>query len=262
MRLTNILLLTAVALSVALPATPKTEPQSQQAKQTYQRSGNEGVVIGTVLFSGRPPGRKLIEMSADSVCAKRNPRAFLDDMVVTRRHLANVLVYIKGGPALDELRFDTPSTPVVLDQQGCRFVPHVSGIQVNQTLEVRNSDPTTHNVHATPKLNPDWNQSQPAGGAPLIMKFGHSELIVPIKCNQHPWMKAYVGVLSHPFFAVSDRKGAFRIEGLPPGNYTIAAWHEMFGEKTLDVTIAPRSQQNLNFSFSSKDQRAWNYSPR
>ena len=253
MRLKNIPLLTAVALSLALPVIPGAEPESQQAKRSYQRSGNEGMIIGTVSFLGRSPGRKLIDMSSDSVCNQRNPRAFIENIVVTRGHLANVFVYVKGGLALDELIFDTPSTPVVLDQQRCRFVPHVLGIQVNQTLEVRNSDPTTHNVHATPKYNPDWNQAQQAGAVPLFERFRRVDVMIPIKCNQHPWMKAYVGVLSHPFFAVSDRNGAFRIEGLPPGNYTIAAWHEEFGEKTIDVTIAPRFRQTISFSFSPKD---------
>jgi plastocyanin len=229
----------------------------QTAKQPYQRRGDEGSIRGTVFLTGRPPANPRIDQSADPACVARNPRARTEWIVGRKGRLAGVFVYIKTGAPLDEYSFAAATPRVVLDQQGCRFIPHVLGMQTSQTLEVRNSDPTTHNVHGTPKLNPEWNQSQPAGGTPLIMKFGHSELMVPIKCNQHPWMKAYVGVLSHPFFAVSDRNGAFTIEGLPPGNYTLGTWHEKFEDRTIDVTITSSSNQTVSFSFNSKDQRAW-----
>jgi hypothetical protein len=259
MKLERALFAAAVVLAATVMSVPALPVKSsfQTAKQPYQRVGNEGSIHGTVLLFGKHPANRRIDEWADPACVSRDPGARTEWIVGRKGRLANVFVYIKTGGELDKYSFPTPTSRVVLDQQGCRFIPHVLGIQTNQSLEVRNSDPTTHNVHQTPRNNPDWNQSQPAGAAPLLVKFGHAELMVPIKCNQHPWMKAYVGVLSHPFFAVSDRNGAFQIEGLPPGTYTIAAWHEEFGEKTLDVTITPRSKQTISFSFSSKDRRAW-----
>jgi plastocyanin len=255
MRFKQVFLTTAVVLIFAffMSASPPAQSDSQSTKRPYQRTLNEGVIAGTVAFIGRPPAPRRIDMSTDPICAKSDPRAFMEDIVVRRGRLVNVFVYVKTAPVLEGLSFDTPSSPVVLDQRACRFVPHVFGIQVSQTLETRNSDPTIHNVHAVPMNNPDWNQSQPPGGEPIVSKFGHPDVMVPIKCNQHPWMKALVGVLPHPFFAVSDRNGNFRIEGLPAGKYTIAAWHERFGEKTSEVTVSPGPQSRLDFVFNAKD---------
>jgi hypothetical protein len=165
------------------------------------------------------------------------------------------LVYVKEGRALNEWSFETPTTPVVLDQRGCRFVPHVLGLQTKQILEIRNSDATFQNVHATPKKNPDWNQSQPPGADALTTKFRFPELALPLKDNQHPWKRAYAGVFEHPFFSVTNESGAFSIEGLPPGTYKIAAWHERFGEKTIEVVVTAGSGQYLHLSFASNDRR-------
>lgn len=243
-----------LGLAILLSGVSPTQSKSQ-SKHPYQRVGNEGSVSGVISFSGRPPARKRIAMDADPSCVKANSRALTEDTLVVRGRLANVLVYVKSGSALSDLTFDTPPTPVVLDQRGCRYAPHVLGARVNQVLEVRNSDPTIHNVHPTPKNNVQWNQSQMIMGPPLRVTFAHSEVAVPIKCDQHPWMKAYLGVFAHPFFMVSDRTGRFTIEGLPSGNYTIVAWHERFGEKTVDVTITSQSSQSANFEFSALDDR-------
>jgi hypothetical protein len=228
---------------------------SQSAKTTYRRNGGEGSLAGTISLSGIPPDPKRIDASADPICYEANPDPLTEYFVGAEGRLANVLVYVKSGAALESLNFETPATNVVLEQRGCQFIPHVLGLQLNQTLEVRNGDRTTQNVHATPKNNPDRNQSQAPFSEPVTMRFGNPEVAIPIKDNQHPWKKAYVGVFTHPFFSVSDRKGAFTIEGLPPGNYTIGAWHEEFGEKTFEVTIYPGSPQSLDISFDVADSK-------
>lgn len=233
------------------------QSESQSTKKPYQPNESEGYVTGTVSLTGTPPGPKKIDMSADPVCAQSNRHPLTEGIVAKGGRLANVLIYVKTGAALEGLSFEAPATNVVLDQRGCRFIPHLLGLRVNQTLEIRNSDRTTHNVHATPRISPDWNMSQSAGAEPLLVHFARSEVVIPIKCNQHPWMKAYVGVFAHPFFAVSDKRGAFRIEGLPPGDYTIAAWHEEFGEKTFQVTIKAGAEETLRIRFSATDRRLW-----
>jgi hypothetical protein len=244
---TTALLFAVVGYAGSLPAG---NPKPQTAKKLYQRMGNEGIINGTVLFSGQRPKEWMIDTSADPACRITNPNPQTEFIVGSKGRLANVFVYIKGGGDLDELSFETPGTTVRLDQQGCRFVPHVLGVQTNQTLEVANSDPTTHNVHPQPKTNVESNRTHVSGAPPLRQQFRDAEVMIPIKCNQHPWMKAYVGVLSHPFFSVSDENGMFKIEGLPPGNYILAAWHEKLGEKIMEVNLAPYSQQQVNFTFN------------
>jgi hypothetical protein len=230
---------------------------SQSTKKPYQPNGNEGYVTGTVSLTGTAPRPTLIDMMADPACYETNPNPHTEFFVVADGRLADALIYVKAGTALDGLSFETPATSIVLDQRGCFYVPRVLGVQVNQTLEIRNSDNTIQNVHAMPKNNADWNQSHVSSSPPLTHRFTHSEIPIPFKDNQHPWKKAYVGVFAHPFFAVSNSKGEFTIEGLPPGDYTIAAWHEQFGEKTFEVTIYPRSTQSLDIKFDMADRKIW-----
>jgi hypothetical protein len=180
-------------------------------------------------------------------------------MVSVDGRLQNVLVYVKDGTLADErklenYRWELPIFPGSLDQQGCRYQPHVAAVMVNQKIIIRNSDQTIHNVHFTPKLNADWNMSQTSDAAPLIYSMKQSEVMVPVKCNQHPWMKAYIGVLSHPFFAVTDYNGAFEIKGVPPGKYTLAAWHEGGAngtEKLIEVTVPAKGAVKADFSFGA-----------
>lgn len=231
------------------------QSDSQSTKKPYQPNGSEGSLQGTVSLLGTLPEPMLLDMSADPVCYENNPKPLTEFIVAKDGRLANVLVYVKSGETLEGLTFETPTTRVVLDQRGCCYLPHVLGVQVNQTLEIRNSDNTRQNVHAMPKNDPDWNQSQVPSSEPLTHSFKHAEIAVPFKDNQHPWKKAYVGVFAHPFFAVSDGKGTFTIEGLPPGNYTLGVWHEAFGEKTFEVTIYPGSHQSLEVNFDMAERR-------
>ncbi len=226
--------------------------------KAYATKGDEGTVSGAISFNGTPPAPKKIDTSADPACGTANPNLMTEDTAVKDGKLANVFVYVKDGAATDgtkigDYTFTTPTDAVNLDQKGCQYVPHVTGLQVNQKLKVTNSDPTQHNIHPNPKSNPGWNQTQPNGAAPIEKTFARHEVLIPVKCDQHPWMKSYVAVVKHPFFAVSGADGTFSIKGLPPGKYTIAAWHEKGGangtEKTMEVTVAANGTATADFAF-------------
>ncbi|MBC7929713.1 MAG: carboxypeptidase regulatory-like domain-containing protein [Rubrivivax sp.] len=233
------------------------DDSAEVALTPYKSGGQEGSIAGTISFTGAPPAPKVISMEQDPVCASSNPNAVAEDLVVSGDKLQNVFVYIKDGKAGDRnissFKFDVPAQPVKLDQQGCRYVPHVTGIQTNQPFEVLNSDPTAHNVNVDAKLNDKFNQGQPPSGAPITKQFKRAETVIPVKCNQHPWMRAYVGVLSHPFFAVTDKDGHFEIKGVPPGTYTVVAWHEKYQQGiTQSVTVGASEKKALDLSFSSQ----------
>src|SRR5437899_844165 len=236
-------------LSLASSCKPTTETGENEGPtgKAYTAKGNEGSVTGKVAFTGAAPEPKKIDTSADAQCTAKSPNLTAEDWVVKDGKLANTFVYIKDGTLSDNTKigdwsFDTPSSPATLDQNGCHYKPHVLGVMAKQDISITNSDPTTHNIHFTPNpaKNPDWNQSQPNGAAPLMHKLNVAEVMVPVKCNQHPWMKSYVGVLKHPFFAVSGEDGSFTIKVVPPGKYTVVAWHEGGAngtEKPMEVTV-------------------------
>jgi hypothetical protein len=201
-------------------------------------------VSGTVKFDGTAPKPAKIDTSQDATC--KSP-VTVETIVAQDGHLANVFVYVKDG--LGNRSFDVPKAPVVLDQKGCRYQPRMIGVMATQNLEIRNDDPTTHNIHPTPKANREWNESQPPGSAPLNKSFAREEILLPVKCNQHPWMKMYINVVKTPFFAVTDKDGKYEIKGLPPGNYTIAFVHEKLGEQDQQVTLAPKDVKTVDASF-------------
>jgi plastocyanin len=264
MKQTKVLLILTIVLSLlALASACGKKPEEGPAANTgttgkkFAPKGNEGTISGAVAFTGTPPAPKKIATDADPACGAKNPNLSTEDNVVTNGKLANVLVYIKEGTLADGTKigdwsFDTPTAALTLDQNGCHYKPHVSAVMVNQKLNITNSDPTQHNIHFTPKNNPDWNQSQPNGAAPLSHSFARSEILVPVKCNQHPWMKAYVAVLKHPFAAVTAEDGSFSIKGVPPGAYTVVAWHEGGAtgtEKTMQVTVPASGSATADFAF-------------
>ncbi len=257
-----IMVLSLLALGSSCgPKSPTNDGPEGPATTTgknYLSKGDEGSVSGAIAYNGAPPAPKKIDSSADPVCGQKNPNLMTEDTVVTDGKLANAFVYIKDGATSDgtkigDYTFSTPSDAVTLDQEGCHYKPHVLGLQANQTLRITNSDPTQHNVHPTPKVNPEWNQTQPNGAPPIEKKFARAEVLIPVKCNQHPWMKAYIGVLKHPFYAVSGEDGSFTIKGVPPGTYTVAAWHEKGGpngtEKTMQVTVPANGSATADFAF-------------
>lgn len=234
---------------------------SAPATVKYTPSGNEGQINGTVTLNGTAPEAKKISMDADPACAANNPNPIVEDVVAKDGKLQNVFVYVKDGKTADGksiagLSFDTPAEAKVLDQKGCHYVPHVLGIQIKQKLTVTNSDPTTHNVHPGPAKNPEWNQSQGPGAPPIEKTFDRSEVLIPVKCNQHPWMKSYIGVLSHPFYAVTGADGKFEIKGLPPGTYTIVAWQGKYPEKSQSVTVGVKEVKTQDFAFDASGATA------
>ena len=253
MRQTFILLVTAGVVlagcnrSQTSSATPPNAAQSQP-KITVDPS-KAGSISGTVHFIGAAPAPIKVDMSFDPACAM-SPRGenLVSPVAAKDGKLANVFVYVKSAPFLAD--WATPREHVIVDQIGCRYEPHVVGAMAGQTIEFRNSDSTDHNVHAAPKSNPEWNQSQTPKSPPILKRFDMPEIMVPVKCNQHPWMKMYVNVAANPLFAVTDANGNFEIKGLPPGDYTLAAVQERFGERTVTVKVVPREQKNnVDFSF-------------
>jgi len=204
-------------------------------------------ITGKVSFTGQKPPQQRIRMDAVPACTQANPNpVYLQDVVVNDNGtLSNVFVYVKEGLSG---QYPAPADEVELEQEGCMYRPHVLGLMVGQSLHVENEDSTNHNVHPLPMQNREWNQSQPPGSAPIIQQFARPEVMIPVKCNVHPWMIAYVGVLPHPFFSITGGDGSFEIKGLPPGNYVIEAWHEKFGTFTQNVTVGASETKEIEFS--------------
>jgi plastocyanin len=163
--------------------------------------------------------------------------------------LENVVVYVSQG--LGDAKFDPPQQPAVIEQKGCMYMPHVIAIRANQSLNVVNADATTHNIHPSPNNNREMNQSQPPG-VPLTLTFAREEIAIPVKCNIHPWMRSYIAVFKHPFFAVTGKDGSFEIPNLPPGNYTITAWHEKLGTSFQRITVGDSETKTLEFVFKAQ----------
>ena len=204
-------------------------------------------ITGKVSFTGQKPTPQRIRMDAVPACAQANPNpVFLQEVVVNDNNtLSNVFVYVKEGLSG---QYPAPAGEAELDQSGCMYTPHVVGMTVGQNIRFKNTDPTNHNVHPLPMQNREWNQSQPPGSADIVQQFARPEVMIPVKCNVHPWMIAYVGVLPHPFFSVTGNDGTFEIKGLPPGNYVIEAWHEKFGTFTQNVTVGSSETKEVEFS--------------
>jgi plastocyanin len=203
-------------------------------------------VSGTVKFDGTAPKPAKIDMSQDPACKGSNEA---EAIVADGGKLANVFVYVKEG--LGDRAFDVPKDSVVIDQEGCKYHPHVLGVMAGQNVEIKNADQTTHNIHPTPKDNREWNESQPPSAAPIEKNFAREEIMLPVKCNQHPWMKMYVNVVKSPFYAVTDKDGKYEIKGLPPGDYTLAFVHEKLGEQVQKVTVAAKDSKTVDTSFKA-----------
>jgi plastocyanin len=211
-----------------------------------------GTVTGTITLEGDPPEMTAIQMGADPNCARMHDNPVMTQFVITGEGgtLANAFVYIKSGIEGD---FPPPSEPVLLDQNGCLYVPHVIGIQAGQTLTIRNSDNTLHNIHAMPKNNKEFNIGQPVQGLETEKVFDNVEIMVPFKCDVHKWMNSYAGVLDHPFFAVTDQNGAFTIENVPPGDYVVEVWHEQLGTQEMNVTVGESASAEASFTYNAAD---------
>jgi plastocyanin len=212
-------------------------------------SADAATLTGVVKLAAAPPAMPTIQMSADPYCASQHASApAKDEEVVTGPggELENVFVYIKQING----NFPASTTPVVIDQHGCQYHPHVLAVQVGQPLQIKNSDNTLHNIHALPVVNSPFNEGQPVQGMVSTKKFDKPEITpFKVKCDVHGWMKAWMAVLPHPFYAVSQANGAFTIPNLPPGTYTLVAWHEKYGAKEQQVTVAAKESKAVNFTF-------------
>lgn len=231
-------------------APPAAEPAPASAT-TPTAAG--GTITGKIKFTGTAPRGRPIDMSEEAACKSKYTTAPTDESVVAgaANALSNVFVYVSAGVPAGQT-FTAPATPVVLDQDGCRYRPHVFGVMVGQAVEIRNSDPVLHNIKAVAKKNRPFNVSQPNAGMKMTRSFAQPEVMVNLECNVHGWMKAYAGVRPDPFFAVSGNDGSFSITGLPPGTYTIEAWHEKFGTQTATVTIAGTESKTANITFAAR----------
>jgi hypothetical protein len=208
------------------------------------------VVSGVASFEGTPPANPPIDMSEEPSCAAAHGGSPTDPrVVVTDGKLGNVFVRVVSG--LPAGPYPAPSRPAVIDQHGCLYAPRVLGVMVDQQLEIQNSDSMLHNIKAVPTVNRGFNISQPRAGMKTPRRFSTPEIMVPIECNVHGWMKAYVGVVDHPYFATSGPDGAFTIRGLPAGTYMLEAWHEMFGKQTAEVTVGAGETTSVTFTFKA-----------
>ncbi len=228
------------------------EPAGQPAATPLPAPGSGGVIAGRVLLAGAPPAAATINMGADPYCKTRHAAAPASESLVVNADgsLHNVFVYLKAGLP-PGVRYATPREPVLLDQVGCQYRPHVFGILVGQPLTIRNSDGTLHNVHSLARNTKAFNIGMPDQGLEVTRTFDAEEIMVRIKCDVHPWMESWAGVLPHPFFAVSGDGGSFAIRDVPPGTYTIEAWHERLGPQTQNVTVELGMPATLDFTFQA-----------
>jgi len=241
--------LTVACSGDAADTTPPATPTAAAGKKVD--AATAGSIKGRVQFEGTVPPAEMIRMSSDRNCMPDGKPARASDalLVDDGRGVGNTFVYVKEG--LDpSYTFDAPTTPVVLDQKGCFYTPRVIGIRVGQPLDLVNSDPTLHNVHALPMVNQEFNQSLPKQNARTTKTFTAPEVMVRFKCDVHNWMSAFVGVMAHPYFAVTSPSGEFTIPNLPPGTYTLETWNEKLGTKTMQVTVAPGQTQTAAFTMS------------
>jgi plastocyanin len=212
---------------------------------------NGATITGKVIFDGTKPVMKTLDMSAVPACTTAHKGAPVksEEVVVNDNGtLKNAFVWIKAGLPADKT-WQVPATPVTITQEGCVYVPHVLGVMTGQNVDIKTADPINHNIHPMPVNNPEFNQSQTPGAPDLMHTFPREEVLVPVKCNVHNWMRAYIGVVSNPFYAVTGDDGTYTIKGLPPGTYTIEVVHEKYGPQDQQITVAPKDSKTQDFTF-------------
>jgi plastocyanin len=205
---------------------------------------------GTIVYRGARPARHVISMDAEEACQKAHAgKPVYEEPILTGKNggLANAFVYIQAG--LEGKQFEPAKESVLIDQKGCLFVPRIIGIRAGQSLDLKNSDPVSHNIHPMPANNREWNEQQSPGTPDATHRFARPEVMIPVKCNVHSWMHAWIGVVDHPYFAVTGPDGAFSWQNLPPGDYTVSAWHEKLGEQKQQVHIAASGAATVTFTY-------------
>jgi plastocyanin len=251
----TILLIAALTFSgckhAPAPTQSPTEPIASHSAPAVDPA-TAGSISGVVHFDGKSPTRIAIDMSADPACALATEPNLTEQYIVTNHNLANVYVYIKSG--IPDAAAPAGTPPVVLDQKACRYSPHVVALQQGGTVQFRNSDPTMHNVHTMPTQvgNDSVDLSETAMGQPQTEKFNAPETMLPVRCNNHPWMSAFLNIAPNRYFAVTGTDGTFNLPNLPPGTYTLAAIHEKLGEQDIQVTVPAKSTAMASFTFAVK----------
>lgn len=225
----------------------------QEVPTAHIDPATAAVITGKVAFVGKPPVMPVLDMSANPSCERLNkskpPKA--EEVVVNSNGtLKNTFVWIKAG--LPNEHWDPPAEAAKLDQMGCVYEPHVLGLMVGQTLEISNSDTVNHNIHADAKVNAGWNVTEPPRAEERTAKFDKQEILFPVTCGVHPWMRSYLAVVSHPFFAVTGEDGSYSLKGIPPGSYTVEAVHEKYGKKQMQIQISARESKVLDFQYSAE----------
>jgi hypothetical protein len=249
MKTERLILIAALTVMIGLCSGQAARPGSPPASASSITG--TATVKGKVKFEGRVPKSIPINMSADASCAKQQLIPVLRQDVVADANggLQNVIVFIVDG--LGGLMFDVPSQPAVIEQKGCMYQPHVLALRANQPLEVVNDDPTTHNVHPMPANNREWNKAE-LPGTKVHEAFPREEIAIPVKCNIHPWMRSYIAVFKHPYFVVTGKDGSFDLSNLPPGTYTVEAWHEKLGTSTQKVSVGANESKAIDFVFKPR----------
>ena len=259
LRVSKLIRVAAVAAASILAAcggsnqSESPKPSSPAAASAGQKvdPATAGTISGKVAFDGDVPKLPMIQMGSDPACASAHKDgAPAQTYVVENGGLDNVFVYIKDGLG-NKYVFETPTETKTLEQKGCEYIPHVLGIRVSQPLQIVNDDNTMHNVHGMPETNQEFNIGQPLPGMKNVVTFTAPEVLVPFKCDVHSWMNAFIGVVSHPYFAVTADGGKFELREVPPGTYTIEAVHEKLGRQTQTVTIGPKDTKEIAFTFKA-----------
>lgn len=232
------------------PIDGEAAPRDAQAPARAVDPAKTGAISGWVKFKGTPPDPVAIDMRSNAACAAMNPRGVMEPPAVSAGgEVRGAFVWVKSK--FTDVAFAASTTPVVLDQKGCRYHPRVVGVMVGQPLEIRNSDSTSHNVNATAKVNEPFNVGMSMRGVKETKRFKREEVMMKVGCDIHPWMAAYVGVVAHPFFAVTGVDGAFSLPGVPAGEHVVGVWHEKFGTREAKVTVTAKGEHKLPFEFGN-----------
>jgi hypothetical protein len=232
------------------PVSKQPPPATAPVEYFHPDPATAGTISGSIVFHGAKPARQAISMESEEGCQKLHAgKPVYDEPVITGKGggLANTFVYIQTG--LDDKKFELSKDPVTIDQSGCLFAPRIIGLQTGQALDLKNSDPVSHNIHPMPQNNREWNEQQSPGTPAVQHRFGRPEVMIPVKCNVHSWMHAWIGVVPHPYFAVTGPDGAFTWKNVPPGDYTISVWHEKLGEQKQQVHLAPSGTAEVHFTY-------------
>jgi len=249
-RMRSLALRVALVLSLSLVACGGGESVCDKPRAaTPLDRAVAGRISGTVTLAGTPPPMKTLAFGGDPQCAAAHPDPVpAGDALVHDGRVQNAFVWVKEG--LGDRTFAVPDRTVTIDQAGCLYAPHVVGVQTCQPLQFVNSDPVLHNVHGTPPHSPAWNFGMPVRGSQRTVRVPRPDVMIEVRCDVHPWMRAYVGVVDHPYFAVTGADGRFTLADLPPGDYVVASWHERFGTREARVTIGPREVKDVSFSYA------------